>query len=101
MKLYVDDDLNYRITPEGWARAVDYREAIKYLSTGNVTHLSLDHDLGDPDAPTGYDIMEWIERSVEFDGFILPDINFHTANPTGRANMQAALDSILRRLDCE
>jgi hypothetical protein len=78
MKLYVDD---VRIAPDGWAQAWNAKQAIKYLAHGNVTHLSLDHDLGDPNEDTGY----------------LPEITFHTANPTGRKNMQAALDAIIRR----
>lgn len=97
MKLYVDDDAYYRFTPAGWTRAYTAREAIKYLATEKVTHLSLDHDLGDPNEDTGYDIMKWIEIRVELAEFPLPEITFHTANPTGRANMQACLDAILRR----
>lgn len=95
MKLYVDD---IRIAPEGWVQAWDAMEAIDLLKTLEVTHLSLDHDLGDPDEPTGYDIMGWIEVRVHFENFPLPEIKFHTANPTGRANMQAALDAIKRRM---
>ena len=94
MKLYVDD---IRIAPEGWTQAWNAREAVKFLFTREVTHLSLDHDLGDPGEDTGYDIMKWIEIRVEMEGFPLPEIKFHTANPAGRANMQAALDAIQRR----
>lgn len=94
MKLYVDD---VRIAPDGWAQAWNAKQAIKYLAHGNVTHLSLDHDLGDPNKDTGYDIMNWIEQAVAFEVITLPEITFHTANPTGRKNMQAALDAIIRR----
>lgn len=94
MKLYVDD---IRIAPKGWVQAWNAREALALIKEGNVTHLSLDHDLGDPGEATGYDIMCWIEMAV-YDNLIeLPDLNFHTANPTGRDNMQACLDAILRR----
>ena len=96
MKLYVDD---IRIAPEGWVQAWDAKEAIEQLSTLTVTDLSLDHDLGDPGEDTGYDIMKWIEVRVHHDGFPLPAIKFHTSNPAGRANMQAAYDSIRRRLE--
>jgi hypothetical protein len=94
MKLYVDD---IRIAPEGWEQAWNIREALKLLETQEVTHLSLDHDLGSSLGATGYDIMKWIELKVELEDFPLPEIKFHTANPTGRANMQAAYDAILRR----
>lgn len=94
MKLYVDD---IRIAPEGWVQAWNAREAVNFLQTREVTHLSLDHDLGDPDEDTGYDIMCWIEIQVYHEDFPLPEITFHTANPKGRENMQAALDAIKRR----
>lgn len=95
MKLYVDD---IRIAPKGWVQAWNAKQAIKHLGTKEVTHLSLDHDLGDVDKDTGYDIMKWIEIRVYMENFSLPEITFHTANPTGRANMQAALDAIKRRM---
>ena len=94
MKLYVDD---IRIAPEGWVQAWNVKQALKFLSAEEVTHLSLDHDLGDADDNTGYDIMKWIELRVYMENFPLPEITFHTANPTGHANMQAALDAIKRR----
>ena len=94
MKLYVDD---IRIAPEGWTQAWNADEAVEFLETGTVAELSLDHDLGDPDALTGYDIMCWLEAMMYEEKFSLPEINFHTANPTGRDNMQACLDAILRR----
>lgn len=40
----LDDE---RSTPEGWHRVYWPEEAIALLETGNVTHISLDHDLGD------------------------------------------------------
>lgn len=95
MKLYVDD---IRIAYRGWTQAWNAREAINFLETRQVTHLSLDHDLGGTNDPTGYDIMKWIEVQVYMEDFPLPEITFHTANPTGRANMQAALDAIKRRM---
>jgi len=98
MKLYVDD---IRIAPEGWVQAWNAHEAIKFLHDRKVTHLSLDHDLGDPGEDTGYDIMCWIEVRVHLDDFPLPEIKFHTANPTGRDNMQACYDSIKRRMKAD
>ena len=96
MKLYVDD---IRIAPEDWVQAWNAAQAIRMLSTGEVTDLSLDHDLGVSALATGYDIMLWIEYQVHTeDEFELPNIKFHTANPAGRSNMEAALKSIQRYL---
>lgn len=95
MKLYVDD---IRIAPEGWMQAWNAKEALSFLSTGVVTELSLDHDLGGLQ-PTGYDIMRWIEEeSYTNDQFVVPNIIFHTANPVGRENMEAAYAAILKRI---
>jgi acyl CoA:acetate/3-ketoacid CoA transferase alpha subunit len=44
MKVYLDGE---RIAPDGWVQVRWPEEAIKLLTAGNVTHLSLDHDLGD------------------------------------------------------
>lgn len=64
-----------------------------------VEELSLDHDLGDENENgSGYDVAKWIERQA-FDGNwrAVPDrITIHSANPVGRKNMQAAIDSIER-----
>ena len=95
MKLYVDD---IRIAPKGWTQAWNAQEALDFLETKEVTHLSLDHDLGNTFDKTGYDIMKWIELRVYMDNFPLPEIKFHTSNPAGRDNMQAALDAIKRRM---
>lgn len=43
MKLFVDD---IRACPEGWVLARTITEAIRLLSTQDVTHVSLDHDIG-------------------------------------------------------
>lgn len=57
MKLYLDDE---RQTPIGWVRVFWPDEAIAWLETETVTEISLDHDLGDDDRGTGYDVILWI-----------------------------------------
>jgi len=64
MKVYLDDE---RETPEGWVRVYWPDEAIKLLSDGVVTEISLDHDLGDDTRGTGYDVVLWIEEAVVTD----------------------------------
>ena len=46
MKVYLDDE---RFAPDGWQQARWPEDAIRFLETGMVTHISLDHDLGDDD----------------------------------------------------
>ncbi len=50
MKVYLDDE---RIAPDGWRQVRWPEEVIELLETGEVTELSLDHDLGDDDHGTG------------------------------------------------
>ena len=72
-------------------------ETIKLLQTGTVTHLSLDHDLGDDQRGTGYDVLLWIEQEVVLRQFTPPaSIDVHSANPAGRKRMFAAIEAIER-----
>ncbi len=93
MKVWLDDD---RPEPEGWVRARTVTEAITLLQTGGIDEISLDHDLGDDAAGTGYDVLTWIERAVAGRGFVPPAIDIHTANPPARIRMLAAVDAIGR-----
>jgi hypothetical protein len=97
MKIFLDDE---RTTPEGWHRTFTAQETIKLLENGNVTHLSLDHDLGPAEAGTGYDVVCFIEQKVIESGFnqtnpfIPPVMSIHSANPVGRQKMQLAIQMI-------
>jgi hypothetical protein len=96
MKIYLDDE---RTPPDGWILARSVPVLTHLLQTQkDITNLSLDHDLGE-DELTGYDFMRWLEAQV-FKGTIkkIPEITFHTANPTGRKNMELALTSIKKML---
>lgn len=66
------------------------------LETGKVTHLSLDHDLGDDERGTGYDVIVWIEEAVATRGFVPPKLSVHSANSAARARMEAGIRSIAR-----
>jgi len=98
MKVYLDD---LRQAPDGWKRTYTARGCIYLLKNDTVTHLSLDHDLGNPEhSGTGYDVMLWIEEKAYTDSsFSLPVITFHTANPWGRRRMEQSLASTLKLLD--
>ncbi len=91
MKVYLDDE---RATPDGWVRVFWPDEAVTLLSTGDVVELSLDHDLGDDERGTGYDVVLWIEEAVALRGFIPPLIRVHSANSSAREKMEAGIAAI-------
>ncbi len=96
MKVYLDDE---RKTPEGWVRTYSPLETIILLKTGEVTELSLDHDLGDDfRVGTGYDVLTWLEEKMyEDESFPLPEMKVHSANPAAALRMNQAINSILKR----
>lgn len=112
MKVYLDDERTPRapiLEEEGECRQ-DWREwvvvrrvidAIDLLSTGIVTEISLDHDLGLEHLwQTGYEVLKWIEQQVHTNpGFKCPIIHIHTANPSAALKMHAAVKSISRHLE--
>lgn len=93
MRVFLDDE---RPTPENWVRAYWPEEAIAFLKSGLVEEISLDHDLGDDQHGTGYDVILWIEEAVAFGSFKPPKITIHSANPSARARMRAGIASIER-----
>jgi hypothetical protein len=94
MKVFLDDE---RPTPVGWVAARWPEDVIAHLQTGEVTELSLDHDLGDDAHGTGYDVIVWIEEAVVTRGFRPPRIAVHSANPAARQRMEAGIAAIKRR----
>lgn len=94
MKIYLDDE---RDTPEGWVRAYWPDEVIDLLKTGKVGMLSLDHDLGDDERGTGYDVILWLEeQAAENKLKKLPLIYVHSANTSAKQKMEAGIASIER-----
>lgn len=94
MKVYLDDE---RSTPDGWVRVYWPSEAIELLKSGGVTELSLDHDLGDDERGTGYDVVLWIEEQVALHEFVPPKMSVHSANVSARAKMEAGIRAIMAR----
>lgn len=89
MRLYLDD---IRPTPSGFdLRVYTAHEAIDLLKQGNITFISFDHDLGEAENGTGYDVAKWIEEAVITNNFLLPDWAVHSANPVGRQNINSAM----------
>jgi len=93
MRIYLDDE---RETPEGWMRTFTVPETIHALETRQVTHLSLDNDLGE-DQPEGHKVLDWLEETVYNNkDFPMPKIYVHSANPTRVEHMKRAILSIER-----
>ena len=93
MKVFLDDE---RKPPKGWKLVRWPEEAIELLKTGEVTEISLDHDLGDDDHGTGNDVILWIEEQVVIKGFEPPIISVHSANASARQKMESGIKSIYR-----
>lgn len=105
MRVYLDD---VRPMPDDFdCLCLTANEAINLLRTGLVTHISFDHDLGEPieDVGSGYmvasKIEEWaygiykpyLEYGVKF-----PPLTWeiHSGNPVGRENIRRAMVSAER-----
>ena len=93
MKVYLDDE---RETPQGWIRVYWPDEAIELLRSGEVIEISLDHDLGDDNRGTGYDVIQWIEEEVATNDFAPPIIRVHSANVSARKKMELGIEAIRR-----
>ena len=92
MRVYLDDK---RQTPEGWHRVFWPEEAIELIKSGKVEVISLDHDLGDDQRGTGYDVLSWIEEQVFMSSeFKCPELLVHSANPAAKTRMLAAITQI-------
>ena len=94
LRVYLDDE---RPTPPGWTHARWPEDVIALLETGNVAEVSLDHDLGDDEHGTGYDVLLWIEEAVIVRGFDPPKMKVHSANTSARIKMEAAIRAIEQR----
>ena len=93
-KVFLDDE---RDVPEDWLLVKTPAQAITLLETGMVSHLSLDHDLGDDEGiGTGYDVVLWLEEQVfngnKFEN--LETITVHSANVSARTKMEQGIEKI-------
>jgi len=93
MRVFLDDE---RPAPAGWVRVRWPDEVIALLEGGDVTEISLDHDLGDDDRGTGYDVVLRIEEAVAMRAFIPPKLQVHSANSSARLKMEAGIANIER-----
>jgi hypothetical protein len=93
VRIFLDDE---RPTPEGWVRASWPQEVIALLEAGGVTEVSLDHDLGNDERGTGYDVVLWVEEAVATQRFVAPKLVVHSANSSARAKMEQGIAKIER-----
>jgi hypothetical protein len=85
VSLWLDD---LRPVPDGskWAKTVD--EAISLMEAGNVTEVSLDHDLGEG-VDEGYRLVLWM---AENDTWPSETISVHSSNPPGAERMSGVIE---------
>ena len=94
MRVYLDD---VRPMPAGFdINPKTAKECIELLQVGKVDFISFDHDLGPPEAGTGYDVALWIEEHAFLGTFGRVDWIIHSANPVGRRNIESAMGSAER-----
>ena len=100
LRIFLDD---CRQEFDGWVLCRTASDVIRILMehNGNVQEISLDHDLGDScQGEIGTHVVNFIEEWVFEDKMINPPvIHVHSANPDGRKNMIAGVQSIQRFLD--
>ena len=105
--IWLDD---VRREPVGWERAHTAAECITLLKRGGVDIVSLDHDLSEEqqivdwddycraEEPTGYTVARWIEKCAADGAWNLVPLTIvcHSANPSGKARIEACIASIMR-----
>lgn len=91
MKVWLDDVRPK--PPEYDAHVATAAHAIKLLASGVVTEISLDHDLGEAAAGTGYDVAKWMEAAAYNSQLKRIIWHIHSGNPVGVKNMQIALEN--------
>jgi len=88
MNLWLDDDEEERIAPEGWLWAKTVAEAKEILDSVEIERASLDHDLGDPEAE-GRHLVLWM---CELNIWPTEGIDIHSGNVVGVKNMSALIE---------
>lgn len=93
MRVYLDDE---RLMPEGFDIHVKTaEEAIKLIDTGQVTKISLDHDLGE-NRLTGYSVACHIEQLAYNRSIPQIELLVHSQNPVGICSIKAAFKNCVK-----
>jgi hypothetical protein len=94
MRVWLDDERPLPTNFDVLVKTAD--EAIALLAGGNVTVISLDHDLGDAEEKTGYAVACWIEENA-FKGTLKKmRVRCHSQNAVGRQRICMALQNAER-----
>lgn len=100
MRVWLDDRRPPYPDPGSWVWVRTPAEAVGLLETGDVTELSLDHDLGLLDGErelTGYDVVVWLEEAVVTRGFVPPAaMRVHSSNSSAAEKMERGIEAIRR-----
>lgn len=94
-KLFLDDqwdepEMFFRHPPEGFIPARSSSEAIELTQKHGVPEfISFDHDLADGDDAMVY--IRWL--SDNYYDMQIPNYKVHSANPVGKANIIAKMES--------
>jgi hypothetical protein len=100
MKIWLDDT---RAPPtaewEWFDNAYLVIAALERLGS-RITHLHLDHDLGDEEkVGNGYMVLCWLEKQLHTnENFKVPCVDIHTANPVAKKTMLSCLNSMAKVL---
>lgn len=87
-KIFLDDDLENRITPEDYKRFTTVESLIDYVKElDSIDSISLDNDLGTE--LEGYDFVKWFVCNP----VPVAEFNIHSRNPVASDNMVALLES--------
>jgi len=98
IKLFIDDIRDP--CADDFIVVRSYGYAVNYMrKNGCPDFISFDHDLGEANELTGFDIAKWmVERDLNDKGKFIPkDFKFyvHSANPAGSANINGLLNNYL------
>lgn len=89
LRIWLDDE---RPMPKDYDMHIrSASETINLLKEGKVDFISFDHDLGNDEDGTGYDVAKFIEEQA-FNKQIEPiGWAVHSANPVGRNNIISSM----------
>jgi hypothetical protein len=94
-KLYLDDIRTPKT--EGWIIVRSYDEFVAWIRlNGTPDKVSFDHDLGESTEKTGYDAAKWLGQHCLLTDTPYPKWNVHSANPIGKANIEAYINNVIK-----
>jgi hypothetical protein len=94
-KLYLDD---IRIPKtEGWDIVRNYDEFVFWVRLHGIPdEVSFDHDLGEDTEKTGLNVAKWLGQYCIEKNTLFPKWNVHSANPVGKANIEAYINNVIK-----